>query len=113
MDYTSQKGKTIILKSARRVRQISIEDIVHITCDSYLLSIYLAEQKEPEIVSKSLKEIERELANFHFLRISRNRLINLKYFKSYHINGARRITMFNGDTLPVSRRKWSEIKNYF
>ncbi len=113
MDYTSQKGKTIILKSARRVRQIGIEDIVYVTCDSYLLSFYLTHQKAPEIVSKSLKEIEKELINFHFLRISRNKLINLKYFKSFHINGARKITMLNGDILTVSRRKWTEIKNYF
>jgi len=113
MDYTSQKGKTIILKSARRVQQISIEDILYITCDSYLLSIFLIHQKEPEIVSQSLKEIERELTNFHFLRISRNGLINLKYFKSYYINGSRKITMLNGDILQVSRRKWAAIKNYF
>jgi DNA-binding LytR/AlgR family response regulator len=113
MDYNIQKGKTIILKSARKVRQISVENIIYITCDSYILSITMTTQKKPETVSKSLKEIERELANFHFLRISRNEMINLKFFKSYHVNGARKITMSNGKSLSVSRRKWAELKNYF
>lgn len=113
MDYSIQKGKTIILKSARKVRQIGIENIIYITCDSYILSIVLTTQKKPETVSKSLKEIERELANFHFFRISRNEMINMKFFKSYHNNGSRKISMFNGKTLSVSRRKWSELKNYF
>ena len=113
MDYTLQKGKTIILKSARRVRQISIENIVYICCDSYLLSIYLTSQEKPEIISKSLKEIEGELSDFLFFRISRKELINMKYFKSYHVNGERKITMANGALLKVSRRKWAEIKNLF
>ena len=113
MDYSIQKGKTIILKSSRKVRQISIENIVYISCDSYLLSIHLLNQKKPEIFSKSLKDIEIELSDFHFLRINRNELINMKYFKSYYNNQTRKITLSNGIILSVSRRKWSDIKNYF
>jgi len=113
MDYSIQKGKTIILKSSRKVRQISIENIVYISCDSYLLSIHLFNQKRPEIFSKSLKDIEKELSDFHFLRINRNELINMKYFKSYFNNETREITLSTGTILSVSRRKWSDVKNYF
>lgn len=113
MDYSIQKGKTIILKSARRVRQISIENIVYITCDSYLISIHFFHKKKPEIFSKSLKDIEKELFDFHFLRINRNELINMKYFKSYYNSESRKITLSTGIILSVSRRKWSTIKNYF
>jgi len=113
MDYSIQKGKTIILKSSRKVRQISIENIVYISCDSYLLSIHLFNQKKPEIFSKALKEIEIELSDFHFLRINRDELINMKYFKSYYNNKTRMITLSTGTILSVSRRKWSDVKNYF
>jgi len=113
MDYSIQKGKTIILKSSRKVRQISLESIIYISCDSYLISIYLINQKKSEIFSKPLKEIEKELSDFHFLRINRNELINMKYFKSYYNNESRKITLSNGTILSVSRRKWSLIKNYF
>ena len=113
MDYSTQKGKTIILKSSRKVRQINIENIVYISCDSYLTSIYFFNQKSPEIFTKSLKEIEKELVDFHFLRINRNELINMKYFKSYYNGGLRKITLSTGKTLTVSRRKWALIKKYF
>jgi len=113
MDYSNQKNKTIILKSARKVRQISIENIVYISCDSYLISVHFFNQKNPEIFSKSLKDIEKELSGFHFLRINRNELINMRYFKSYHDNGSKKITLSTGITLSISRRKWATIKNYF
>ena len=115
MDYSIQKGKTIILKSSRKVRQISIENIVYISCDSYLISIHFFNQKKPEIFSKSLKEIEEELSDFHFLRINRKELINMKYFKSYYNNNgeSREVTLLNNITLSVSRRKWAVIKKYF
>ncbi len=113
MDYTIQKGKPIILKSSRKVRQINIENIVYISCDSYLLSVHFFNQKRTEVFSKPLKDIEKELSHFHFLRINRNELINMKYFKSYYNNESRKITLSTGTILSVSRRKWSMIKNYF
>ncbi len=113
MDYSNQKNKTIILKSSRITRQINIGNIVYISCDSYLISIHLINQKKSEIFSKPLKEIEKELSNFHFFRINRNELINMKYFKSYHNSASRKITLSTGKTLSVSRRKWLAIKNYF
>lgn len=113
MDYSIQKGKTIILKSSRKVRQISIENIVYISCDSYLITIHFFNQTKPEVFSKPLKDIEKELSDFHFLRINRTELINMKYFKSYYDNGTKKITLSTGTTLSVSRRKWLAIKNYF
>jgi len=113
MDYSIQKGRTIILKSSRKIRQINIEDIVYISCDSYLISIHFVNQKKSEIFSKPLKEMEKELSNFHFLRINRKELINMKYFKSYNNNDSKKITLLTGLELSVSRRKWSTIKKYF
>jgi len=37
----------------------------------------------------------------------------MKYFKSYHNNGVRKITMSTGKILSVSRRKWNDFKNHF
>ncbi len=113
MDYSIQKGKTIILKSSRKVRQVRIENILYISCDSYLISVYFYNQKEPEIFLKPLIEIEKELADYHFLRINRNELINMRYFKSYQNREFRKIILSTGKTLFVSRRKWSAIKKYF
>jgi len=113
MDYLSQKNKTIIIKSKRKVSQISIENIIYISYDSYLLCINLNGQSEPEIVANSLKEIEEELLKYHFFKINRNEIINMKYFKSYHLHGQRKVTMQNGKTLKVSRRRWTAIKNIF
>jgi len=112
MDYTIQKGKTIILKSPKNIRQISVGNIVFISCDSYILSINLISQNKPVMISKPLKELEEELSSFHFFRISRKELINMKYFKSYNKNGVRKITMSTGKILSVSRRKWNDLRKY-
>ncbi len=112
MDYTIQKEKTIILRSASKVRQIFVENIIYITCDSYLISIALKNQKSPEIFSSSLKYLQSELDAFHFFRINRNQIVNLKYFKYCHFDGSRKIKLTNGEDLVVSRRNWTAIKRW-
>jgi len=110
MDYSIQKEKTIILRSASKVRQIFVENIVYISCDSYLVTLSLVNQKSPEIFSSSLKYLENQLDSFHFFRINRSQIINLKYFKYCHFDGSRKIKLTNGEDLVVSRRNWTAIK---
>ncbi len=112
MDYTIQRGKTIIIKSPKRVKQIGVEHIIYISYDSFLISIFLQNQKKPETIVGNLKEIEQELAGFRFKKINRNQLINLRHFRSYTLND-RTITMASDVVLSASRRRLLELKKYF
>lgn len=54
------------------------------------------------IVRKSLGELENELNRFSFFRIHRKYLVNLNHIEEYDHS---RITLDNGQNLPISRRK--------
>lgn len=108
-DYSIQKGKTILIKTSKRITQISIENIVYIECDSYLLSYYLNEGNKAITSTDSLKKIEEKLLGYNFLRINRNQLINMRYFRSYEIKN-KIITLLCGKTLNISRRRLNDLK---
>ena len=109
MNYSNQKGKTIILKTVKKGIQISIEDLIYIENDSYVLSYYLIHEETPIIISSSLKKVELELASYNFIRINRNQMINMKYFKSFDAR-KKIVTLSNASSLPISRRKLSLLK---
>ncbi len=48
VDYTIQIGKSIIIKSPKRVKQIGVENIIYISYDSFLISIFLRNRKKSE-----------------------------------------------------------------
>ena len=110
MDYSIQKGKTIILKTVKKCIQISIGDLIYIENDSYVLSYYLINKETPITISSSLKKVELELVNYGFIRINRNQMINMKHFKSF--DARKKIVTLNNDlSLSISRRKLSLLKN--
>ena len=109
MDYSIQRGRTIILRSGKKVRQINIESIIYVSYDSFVISIFLQNQKRPETLVATLKEMEYQLTEFYFVRINRNQLVNLKYFRSIS-SGARNINLVNNISLDVSRRRMIELK---
>jgi len=73
-DYTKQIGKKIALNS----HYIDISEIIYISCDSYICTIYLKDEKIS--ISKQLKCFENELSEFGFIRINRSTIINLFHF---------------------------------
>ena len=109
MDYSNQKEKTIILKSLKKATQIAIEDLIYIENDSYVLSYYIINEEKPIIISSFLKKAEVELASYNFIRINRNQIINMKYFKSFDVR-KKTVTLVNNLSLPISRRKLSLLK---
>lgn len=113
MDYKSQNAKTIILNTRNEIYQFNIEDIVYVKCEAYVSFVKLISDNKHYSFSKSLKEIEKLLEEYGFLRINDNILLNMKYFKQYKNKPKRCIVLKNGMELKISRRKWWALKNYF
>lgn len=61
------------------------------------------------LVTRTLGEFESELDRHSFYRCHKSFLINLDVLESYnHLDGSKCTTIY-GDTIPVSRRKYSEF----
>ena len=92
-----------------QVRYIAIRNISHVRSDGNY-SIVITDQNETFSSSKTLKEYDDYLSAFPgFIRVHRNCLINVRELKSYSKGEPCIITMENGDTVEVSRRKKQEV----
>jgi two-component system LytT family response regulator len=90
---------------------ISINDIALCKAEGNYTEIYFVDSSKKEIVSKTLKEFEKLLISYNFLRVHRSYLINLNNIKEYHRvnhsadnegNGGC-VVLINGLIVPVSR----------
>lgn len=70
--------------------------------------IYYAGNKHL-LVARTLVEFEELLSEFGFLRIHKSHLVNLKQVKSYIRRKGGRVLLSNGETIPVSRRRNSDV----
>ena len=59
-------------------------------------------------VRENISDAEKRLCNCDFLRIHRQYIVNMAYIKRFYPT-AQQITLINGEMLPVSRAKRSEI----
>lgn len=90
---------------------ISINDIALCKAEGNYTEIYFVDTVKREIVSKTLKEFEKLLKPYNFIRVHRSYLINLNNIKEYHrANQSAEIDatggcviLINGLIVPVSR----------
>ena len=113
MDYSNQKNKTIILEDKGKISQFLIENIVYFECEQYISTVHLFNTKETKSFCKQLKIIEKELAEYEFLRVNRNALVNMKYADNAVSSNKKRCLIVNNSIeIQVSRRKWHDLKNF-
>lgn len=82
------------------------EEIIRCEADGNYTLFYL-ESKKKMIASRTLKEYDEILADYHFLRVHKSHLVNKKYVQSF---SADHIIMHDNTSVEVSRRRAAEIK---
>lgn len=83
---------------------ISIKEIIYCEALSNYTKIHMKDGKF-HLISKTLKEYESLLANYHFFRIHHAYLINTKEIKKYVRGDGGYVIMNNDVTIDVSKRK--------
>ncbi|MFT5824285.1 MAG: two-component system LytT family response regulator [Crocinitomix sp.] len=98
---------SIILRTLTGQVKVFINDIIRCEADGNYTLIFLKET--PRIVAtKSLKEFDKLLSPFNFLRVHQSHLISLSEFTGYTRNkdtGGGQVALKNGDRVEVSRSK--------
>lgn len=90
--------------------QIPAEDIMYLEADINYTTIYTI-GKTKHTMSFTLRKVEERIAGSNFLRINRGLSINRNYLQN--ISSLKKeafVTLSNGLVLPVSRRRYEEVK---
>ena len=111
-DYSFQRDKKVILKEKGKTKQIDMENISHLTCKGHLTTIHTIEN-ESTTISKLLKYFEIELAEYGFIRVNHNTIINIKNISGFKCGNKRCVILENNLNINISRRKMHKFKSIF
>lgn len=98
------KSNSIRLSTAEGIEFVPVDEIIRIEA-SGAYSIFRLKEGRQVMVSKNIKEYERLLSDFPFLRIHNSNVINLKEVKRYIKSEGGAVEMKNGDRVPISHSR--------
>jgi len=101
----------VSLSSMDGLEFVEVKTIIRCEADSNYTHVIL-EDGGKITISKTLKDLEDQLANFPFMRVHNSHLVNLNRIKSYQRGAGGTLVMDNNDTIPVSRGKKNEFLDY-
>ena len=100
--------KKIALPTSNGLTVYSVKDIIRCQAEVNYTNFFFA-SKNKILVTKTLKEYEELLNDYDFIRVHNSHLINLHHVKNYTRGEGGTVTMSDGTTVDVSRRKKEEF----
>lgn len=90
---------------------LPISKICYLESDGVSTKLFLEDFKHSKvIIAQSLGECELMLESYAFIRIHRSYLVNCTYIESVDLEKIISITLSSGLSLPISRRRKTEIQ---
>ncbi len=99
-EIPTREEPKITVKIGNLVKPLSLQDISWIQADDYCVKIHTNDKSY--YLRKSLKFLEKELAQYRFVRVHRGALLNLNYLEKINFDSAT-VTLQNRTQIPVSR----------
>ncbi|GAL61773.1 MULTISPECIES: LytR/AlgR family response regulator transcription factor [Algibacter] len=103
-----QKPDKISLHTLDKIIIVSLDDIIRCESDSNN-TIFHLQDKRKVFVTKTLKYFADMLKSYSFIRIHQSHLVNLDYVSEYIKSDGGYLMLKNGENVPVSVRKKTEI----
>lgn len=100
--------KKIALQTSKGIYLYELEAIIRLEATGNYTTIYLKDEKKLT-VAKTMRDFEDMLHTMGFVRIHHSHIINLSHLQSYMSKDGGYVIMENKTTLPVSKRKRSEL----
>ena len=85
-----------------------MDDILYCKADSNYTEVHLINDQK-EMLSKKLKDLEAQTSK-SFFRVHNSYLVNINYIKEFVKNEGLYLVLENGNTIPVSRSKKTELQ---
>ncbi len=96
------------LHTQEKIEVVDIQDVVRCeSSDNY--TIFYFESGKKLMVTRTLKTFEKQLDKHQFFRSHQSHLVNLQYLQSFVRTEGGYLLMKNGDQVPVSVRKRTEL----
>ena len=99
--------KEFLIPSNKVMKPVMEDNIIRVEASSNYCKIFFMNER-PLVVAKVLQWFEDKLPTDTFCRIHRGHLINRLYVTD--VTGSNTLTLINGDTVQVSRRKKEQYK---
>jgi DNA-binding LytR/AlgR family response regulator len=112
LSVPQQQNKILKIKEHPGNRFIALDKILYINCKG-CISIVSSVTGEEYNTSEPLKLFDFLLADYGFLRISRNTLINISHIVSCTFGKNPGVTMSNFHVLPISKRRIKYMNDRF
>jgi len=103
-----KKPDRISLHTLDKIIIVNLEDIIRCQSDSNNTMFYLNNGKKV-FVTKTLKYFADLLKPYEFIRVHQSHLVNMPYISEYIKTDGGYLMLKNGDSVPVSFRKKSEV----
>jgi len=94
----------IVLPTAEGIHLIEVSKIIRLEADKNYTMVHI-EGQSPILISKTLKDVEKQLDPEIFFRIHQSHTVDIKKIDIYHRGRGGSVTLRNGDLLPVSKNK--------
>jgi len=109
-DFNKQQNK-LIFTTGRKKEWINVGDILFITVDLTLSSVFVQYREAPYYCVKQLIEFQTELTDYGFFRANGNTLVNGKFIQCLEKENKKHIIRLqNGKQIVLSRRQYSQIR---
>jgi two-component system LytT family response regulator len=105
----NKKGpKRLALHTLEKIQVVEINDIVRCESSGNYTTFYFADGTNL-LVTKTLKEFDKMLADFEFIRVHQSHLVNAEHIREYAKTEGGYLVMKDGSRVPVSIRKKPEV----
>ncbi len=115
LDYLKKEGfmeSKISVPITDGYEFIEVNQIIYCQSQSNYTTFYLLNGSKL-LVSKTLKEVDRVLKNYFFIRVHQSYLVNPNFMKKFSRQDGGYLEMKNGQILPISRSKRSLVVDLF
>lgn len=107
--YAARDGMTVTVTHNKSILRLAVDDIIYI--EGALKKQRISVKGGGEYtLSSSMKQAERDLGPFGFIRIHSGFLVNYRYIK---LIGERDVVLNDGRRLPVSRNRVKEVRERY
>lgn len=113
IQFLETNNDTVLCKKNKEIYKIALDNILYIESIDEKTFVYVENQIFEN--SSKLYELENQLQNRGFVRISKSSILNLQYLKNVKalINGKYEVTLTNEEKLVVSRKYMPAFKKEF
>lgn len=108
MAAPEQKPDKISLHTLDKIIIVNLDDIIRCESDSNNTIFYLQDEQKV-FVTKTLKYFAEMLKSYQFLRVHQSHLVNLQCISAFIKTDGGYLMLKNGENVPVSARKKSEV----